>query len=108
MKTVSGILVILLGVSSTVLAGEAGKKASLIIDPKMRSLDYLQAYDALRKEKPSNKICITLLDGSVFSNIIEMQQMTNNTLFLVRYNSPQGVKLQAIELELIQSIGYLE
>lgn len=83
-------------------------KNSLIIDPKMRALDYQQAYETLRKEKPSNKVCVTLMNGLVFSNIIEMQRMANSTLFLIRYNSPQGIKIQAVELELIQSIGYLE
>lgn len=84
------------------------KRNALIIDPTMRALDYQQAYETLRKEKPSNKVCITLLDGSILSNIIEMQKMSSSTLFLIRYNSPQGIKIQAVELETIVGIGYLE
>ncbi len=84
------------------------KKNTLIIDPTLRALDYQQAYETLRKEKPSNKVCITLLDGLVLSNIIEMQKMSNSTLFLIRYNTPQGIKIQAVELETILGIGYLE
>lgn len=112
MKTVFLFLSILPSVMTlTVKAEEPNKQVTknpLIIDPKMRALDYQQAYETLRKEKPSNKVCITLMNGSIFSNIIEMQRMANSTLFLIRYNSPQGIKIQAVELELIQSIGYLE
>lgn len=84
------------------------KKNNLIIDPTMRALDYQQAYETLKKEKPSNKVCITLVNGSTLSNIIEMQKMASSTLFLIRYNSPQGIKVQAVELESIVGIGYLE
>mgnify|MGYP006923470097 FL=1 len=53
-------------------------------------------------------MCITLQNGTIFSQIIEMQRMANSTLFLLRYNSPQGIKLQIVELESIINIGYLE
>jgi hypothetical protein len=111
MKTVFLFLGILAGVINDGLLAEEvfdPPRNSLIIDPKMRALDYQQAFETLRKEKPSNKVCITLMNGSIFSHIIEMQKMANSTLFLIRYNSPQGIKVQAVELELIKSIGYLE
>ena len=95
MKTVSlflGILSCL--ITSFSFAEEGHKKSNLIIDPTMRAHDYLQAFKALKKEKPSNKVCITLLSGLIVSNIIEMQRMANSTLFMIRYNSPQGIKLQ--------------
>jgi len=110
MKTVFPALGIIL--SSTAMnlysAEEVHKKNNLVIDPTMRALDYQQAYEVLKKEKPSNKVCITLLNGSTLSNIIEMQKMASSTLFLIRYNSPQGIKVQAVELESIVGIGYLE
>ncbi len=84
------------------------KKNTLLIDPASRASDYQQAFEALRKEKPAHKVCITLHNGTIFSHIIEMQKMTNSTLFLVRYNTPQGIKLQVLELESISNIGYLE
>ena len=109
MKTVFLFLAILFSIGTNLSAAEdTYKKNSLIIDPTMRALDYQQAFEALRKEKPSNKVCITLLSGSILSSIIEMQKMANSTLFLIRYNSPQGIKVQAVELESIVGIGYLE
>ena len=62
MKTVLLLLGILCSTfASLSSAEEAHKKNNLIIDPAMRALDYQQAYEALKKEKPSNKVCITLL-----------------------------------------------
>lgn len=78
------------------------------IDPKMRAFDYKEAFEMLRKEKAPSKVCVNLISGSFIANIIDMQLMGNSTVFLVKYNTPQGIKLQAIELEMIQGISYLE
>jgi hypothetical protein len=111
MKTVFFLIAILanplFGEEKAKVAMET-KKNTLQIDPTLRALDYQQAFEALRKEKPSHKVCVSLENGTVFSHIIEMQRMTNGTLFLLRYNSPQGIKLQVVELESIINIGYLE
>jgi hypothetical protein len=84
------------------------KKNTLLIDPASRAMDYQQAFEALRKEKPAYTLAVTLQNGTIFSHILEMQRMANNTLFLLRYNSPQGIKVQVVELESIVHIGYLE
>ncbi|MCX6989854.1 MAG: hypothetical protein NTX49_02130 [Chlamydiae bacterium] len=86
----------------------SAKHNSMAIDPKFRASDYKEAFDFLRKEKAPNKVCLNLIDGTALSNIIEMTLMANNTLFLVRYNTPKGIKVQAIELEQIRGVGYLE
>jgi hypothetical protein len=78
------------------------------IDPKMRAFDYKEAFECLRKEKAPSKVCVKLIDGSFIANIIEMNLMGNSTVFLLRYNTPQGIKIQAVELEMIQGVGYLE
>ena len=84
------------------------KQNSMTIDPKLRASDYREAFDFLRKEKAANKVYVKLVDGMNISNIIDMQLMGNSTIFMLRYNSPQGIKVQAVELEHIQGIGYLE
>ncbi|MBX9924466.1 MAG: hypothetical protein K2Y01_10185 [Rhabdochlamydiaceae bacterium] len=111
MKTVFfllGILALPLFGEESIKAAMESKKNTLQIDPALRAQDYQQAFEALRKEKPAHKVCITLQNGTIFSQIIEMQRMANSTLFLLRYNSPQGIKLQIVELESIINIGYLE
>ncbi len=86
----------------------SAKHNSMAIDPKQRAYDYKEAFELLRKEKAPSKVCIKLIDGSAISNIIDMNMMGNSTVFLLKYNSPQGIKIQAVELELIQGVGYLE
>lgn len=86
----------------------SAKHNSMAIDPKFRASDYKEAFELLRKEKAPNKVCVKLVDGSIVSNIIEMNLMANNTVFLLRYNSPKGIKVQAVELEQIHGIGYIE
>jgi hypothetical protein len=120
MKTTSifyGIFLTLSGLSSACYAADhtsigslapSAKHNSMAIEPKERASDYKEAFELLRKEKAPSKVCIKLLDGSAISNIIDMNMMGNSTIFLLKYNSPQGIKIQAVELELIQGIGYLE
>jgi hypothetical protein len=84
------------------------RQNSMMIEPKHRAADYKDAFECLRKEKAQNKVFIKLIDGTVVSNIIEMSLMPNSTVFLLRYNTPKGIKLEAIELEIVHGIGYLE
>ena len=62
MKTLFFLLGILIPTMISFLSAEEPhkqtldhQKNSLIIDPKMRALDYQQAYETLRKEKPSKR-----------------------------------------------------
>ncbi|NDD58965.1 MAG: hypothetical protein EBZ47_06940, partial [Chlamydiae bacterium] len=84
------------------------KQNSMSIEPKHRAADYKEAFECLRKEKAQSKVFVKLIDGSLITNIIDMNLMPSNTVFLLRFNTPKGIKLQAIELEMIQGIGYLE
>jgi hypothetical protein len=86
----------------------SAKQNSMSIEPKHRAADYKEAFEFLRKEKAQSKVFVKLIDGSLITNIIDMNLMPSNTVFLLRFNTPKGIKLQAIELELIQGIGYLE
>ncbi len=114
MKTGFYCIAIILGICTRALgadltdSSQMTRSPSLSIDPKHRAQDYLQIFETLRKEKPSNKVCIFLTDGTKIINIIDMRLMSSNTVFLLRYNTPQGIKLQPIELERIQHIGCLE
>jgi hypothetical protein len=90
------------------VTGMAPGKFVITIDPKMRAFDYKEAFEQLRKEKAPGKVFMKLVDGSVFVNIIDMTLMGNSTVFLLRFNTPAGIKTQAIELEMVQGIGYLD
>lgn len=78
----------------------------MIIDPKARAMDLQQAYDVLRKEKNASKINFQITGGQTITNIVEMTLMNNGNLILFRYNTAQGIKLQAVPVEEILSINH--
>lgn len=79
----------------------------MMIDPKARALDYIQAFEMLRKEKTSSKVFFETVNGSTISNIIDILPMGNGTLLYIKYNTQQGIKFQVISVEEIKQLGYL-
>ena len=69
------------------------------ITPKSRALDFLQAFNFLRQEKTAFKVAFILKDGSAISNIIDIQLMDQGSLFIIRYNTGQGMKFRILGLE---------
>lgn len=80
-------------------------RSVMILDPKSRANDYLEAFNLLKAEKSTAKIVFHLVDGQKISNVIDMKMMPNNTIVVFRYNAPQGVTLRAVEIESIESIN---
>ena len=88
-------------------AQKPAKNPMMVIEPKMRALDYQQAFESLRKERTASKVFFQLTDGSTLTNVIELTVMGNGTLLLFKTNTPQGIKHQVVEVERIQSICHL-
>ncbi len=91
-------------------AATSSKNASkgiMAIDPKLRSADLMQAFEVLRREKTTAKVIFQLANGKLLSNIIEMSLMTNGSIILFRYNTPQGIQLQVVPTEEIVSLYHL-
>ncbi|MBY0529789.1 MAG: hypothetical protein K2P51_06320 [Rhabdochlamydiaceae bacterium] len=78
----------------------------MLIDPQARASDYLTAFEQLRKEKSTGKVYFQLVNGSMISNIIDMNLMPNSTMILFRFNTNQGIKLQTVKVEEIASLSY--
>ncbi len=78
----------------------------MMLLPAARAADFQQAFETLRKEKTAAKVYFQLFDGSMITNIIDMTLMSNSTMILFRYNSPQGIGFQLVKVEEIQTIGY--
>jgi len=78
----------------------------MMISPSSRAMDFLQAFEMLRKEKTAGKVYFQLADGSTISHIIDMTLLPHSTLFLFHFNSPQGIRFQFVRIEDILNISY--
>jgi len=79
-------------------------RSVMLIDPKQRAEDYQKAFDLLRTEKSTSKVFFDLAGGEKISNVIEMKMMPNSTLVLFRFNTPEGIRFQIVEIENILGI----
>ena len=80
-------------------------RSSLIIDPKARAQDYSQAFELLRREKPTLKINIQTSNGTL-SNVAELSSAENGTLMLVKIPFSQGTKYLIVPIEDVKEIAY--
>lgn len=93
--------------AASVSASPANPERSLMmIEPKARAADYVQAFDFLRKDKPTLKIRLLLMNGQELSNVTELSTTHGGTLLIAKYLSNQGTKAQIIPIETIGEIGY--
>lgn len=84
----------------------SGKISSYImIDPKGRAGDLLQAYNSLKKER--TKVSFLLNDGTQITSIIDLQLLPNGTAFIVKTNSNAGVKSQLVFVEDIATLNVM-
>jgi hypothetical protein len=81
------------------MTSSSGSKSMIVIESKGRASDYVQAFEMLRKEKPTLKITIRTLSGATYSNVTDLQAAQNGTLLLMKVLSNQGVKLQVLPVE---------
>ena len=79
--------------------------SSLIIEPKARAQDYREAFELLRKERPTLKINIQT-SGGTLANVTELTSAENGTLMLVKIPFSQGTKYLIIPIEDIKEVAY--
>src|SRR5271156_4104758 len=70
-------------------------KSTFIIDPKARSSDLIQAFDQLRKDKPTLKILVRT-PSTTFSGVTDISATTGGTLLLLKVLSNQGARIQVV------------
>lgn len=87
-------------------AADASTKSTLLIDAKARASDYVQAFEMLRKDKPTLKIMIHMAGGSSISNVTEISSTANGTLVLIKSASTTGNKYQIVPIEEIKELSY--
>ncbi len=85
---------------------DANAKFFYTIDPKQRSADFIQAYDLLRKEKPTFKISIRTSNSMVLANIVDLSAASAGTLLFVKIQSNTGPKTVVIPVEELTEMFY--
>ena len=91
------------GVAAAVAA--AADKSILSIDPKNRASDYVQAFELLRKEKPSTKINLRISTGGPLV-LSELTASSHGTLLFAKVSTNSGAKYLIIPIEEIVEIAY--
>jgi hypothetical protein len=87
-------------------SGISGNKSILVIEPKSRANDWVQAFDLLRRDKPTLKIMIRTYSGMTLANVTDLTVAHGGTLFIVRVLSNQGSKYQILPVEEIVEVAY--
>ena len=87
------------------MAASMGAKSVIVIEPKMRATDFAQAFDFLRKDKPSQKIVVQTENGMLV-NVTEVTPSSGGTLLFIKMLSNQGVRTSIIPIEKIMEITY--
>lgn len=83
----------------------SSNKSVIVIDPKMRAADYAQAFDFLRRDKPSMKVNVRT-SGMTFANVTELSVTKGGTLLFIKFLSNQGTKTHVVPVEEIMEISY--
>lgn len=88
-------------------AAAPADKGVMIIDPKIRAKDFMQAYESLRKERSTGNIEFVLSDGKRLSGISDIKLLDGGTLFIFQLNTSKGQKFEVVRVEDIQTISHL-
>lgn len=96
------------GLRSPAISGSSlqSEKNVMSIDPKNRSRDWHQAFEYLKKDKPSMKLFIKT-GSTVLSNVTDIVISEAGTLLFVKIPYNQGSKFVILPVEEVQEIGYL-
>lgn len=81
------------------------EKSVLFIDPKSRAADYMQAFELLRKDKPTLKVQLKTSGGAAIQ-ITELTASASGTLLFVKIPASSGSKYMIVPIEDIQEISY--
>ncbi|MBU6382733.1 MAG: hypothetical protein KGQ49_03545 [Verrucomicrobia bacterium] len=80
-------------------------KSVILIEPKARAADFAQAFDMLRKDRPTQKIIIRTAAGEL-NNVTDVSASTGGTLLMIKMLSSQGVRITIVPIEQVMEIGY--
>lgn len=86
-------------------AEEVQERSVLIVEPKARAADFVEAFHLLRKEKPTQKLMVMTKQEQLM-NVTDLSVSEKGTLLFVKTLSNQGSRLQVIPIENLVEISY--
>ncbi len=91
--------------NAPIISMDSHGKSMIVIDSKARATDYVQAFDLLKKDKPTFRITIRTSD-TLFNGVTDLTASANGTLLIMKVPSNQGIKTQIIPVEQIVEISH--
>ncbi len=86
-------------------ASLVGAKEVMMISPQLRSQDFKEAFDYLKKIQNPSKITFTLKDQTQLNQILDVSILPGGTMLNFKINSTQGIQYRIIRVEDIESIS---
>lgn len=86
---------------------QTAQRSIMIVQPKEKAADFIQAFELLKKEKPSSRIFFKLYSGKTINNILEVSMLDNGTLILFKVPTSQGTKSHVVSTEDIEEISHI-
>lgn len=83
------------------------QRSIMIVQSKEKAADLINAFELLKKEKPSTKIFFKLYSGKTITNIIDVSMLDNGTLILFKVPTSQGTKSIVVATEDIEEISQI-
>ncbi len=80
-------------------------KSMMLIDPKARANDFAQAFEFLRKDKPTQKIQIRT-SNTVLQSVSEVSASSGGTFLMIKLLTNQGVRVEFVPIEQVMEIQY--
>lgn len=91
--------------NAPIISMDTHGKSMIVIDSKARANDYVQAFDFLRKDKPTFRIMIRTND-TVYTGVTDVSVAAGGTLLMIKVPSNQGIRTQIVPVEQIMEINY--
>lgn len=91
--------------TAPVVTATNSDKSVIVIDSKARTNDFVQAFDMLRKDKPTLKIMVRT-SSTTFQNVTDIAAAPGGTLLLIKVLSNQGPRIQIVPVEEMMEINY--
>jgi len=84
----------------------SSSRGVMVINPKQRAEDLLQAYQDLLKDRTSSRIYFRTAHGTMVTGIVEAKSSPNGTMLVFKISTKQGLEYVFVFTEDIVEVGH--